>query len=67
MPGSYARFIVDDKKKEDKKTVKNLGTEHLNPLVNGKVITGNMIKFHEVPLKAPNGDLLVTSLRFWVS
>jgi hypothetical protein len=38
----------------------------MNPLVNGKIISGNMIKFHEVPLKAPNGDLLANSVRFWV-
>lgn len=64
--GSYARYIVDDKNKEERKQVKNLGAEHMNPLVNGKVSTGNMIKFHEVPLKAPNGDLLANNIRFWV-
>lgn len=64
--GSYARFIVDETKKEDKIQVKNLSSEHLNPLVNGKVSVGNMIKFHEVPLKAPNGDLLANNMGFWV-
>ena len=46
--------------------MKNLGTEHMHQLVNGKVTIGNMIKFHEVPLKAPNGDLLANNIRFWI-
>ena len=38
----------------------------MHPLVAGKVTIGTVIRFEEVPLKAPNGDLLASNVRFWV-
>lgn len=65
--GSYARFMIDEKKIAEKKVVKNLSENHMHPLTAGKVTLGNLIKFHEVPIQAPNGETLLTPMRFWVA
>jgi len=64
--GSYARFMIDEKKASEKKVVKNLSENHMHPLTSGKVNIGNLIKFDEVPIQAPNGETLLTPMRFWV-
>lgn len=64
--GSYSRLMIDEKKTSEKKVVKNLGSDHMHPLVAGKVSVSNVIKFHEVPIQAPNGETLLTNMRFWV-
>lgn len=66
-PGSYCRYIVEENKRNEKQQVKNLSTDHKHPLVNGTLINGQIIKFVEVPLRAPNGDVLATNIRIWVN
>lgn len=62
----YCRVFIN-KDHEHKKLVSEEDKGKLHPMVSGEIFEDDCIKLIDVPLKAPNGDLLAeTPIRFFV-